>query len=69
MLPRIIKISSPVADEHYVALTQADQPGETVHLIGEEIRRFADTCLAVIAGLETALLPNATIAPASRQGE
>ena len=54
-----------IADEQYVALTQADQPGETVRLIGDEIGRFADTCLAVIAGLETALLHGGGIAPAS----
>ena len=52
-----------IADEHYVALTQSDHPGETVSLIGEEIGRFADSCLAVIAGLENALLPNAGTAP------
>ena len=52
-----------VADEHYVALTQSDQLGATVSLIGEEIGQFADSCLAVIAGLEDALLPED--APAS----
>ena len=49
-----------VADEHYVALTQVEQPGETVHLVGEEIGLFADACLRVITGLEVALLPEAT---------
>ena len=34
-----------IADEHYVALTQTDQPGETVSLIAEDIGRFADSCL------------------------
>ena len=52
-----------IADEHYVALTQTDQPGETVNLIAEDIGRFADSCLVVIAGLEDALLPNAGTLP------
>ena len=49
-----------VADEQYVALTQVEQPGETVHLVGEEIGLFADACLRVITALEVALLPEAT---------
>ncbi|MCY3820112.1 MAG: hypothetical protein OXH52_12235 [Gammaproteobacteria bacterium] len=49
-----------VADEQYVALTQVEQPGETVHLVAEEIGRFADTCLRVITTLEGALLPTTT---------
>ena len=52
-----------IVDEHYVALTQTDQPGETVTLIAEDIGRFADSCLVVIAGLENALLPNAGTSP------
>ena len=52
-----------IADEHYVALTQSDQPGETVSLIGGDTGRFADNCLAVIAGLEHTLLPNTGTAP------
>jgi hypothetical protein len=46
-----------VADEHYVELTQAEQPGETVALIGEETGRFAQLCLRVVTALETRLLP------------
>ena len=49
-----------VADEQYVALTQVEQPGETVHLVGEEIGLFADACLRVITTLEVALLAEAT---------
>ena len=49
-----------VADEQYVALTQVEQPGETVHLVSEETGRFADACLRVITALEVALLPEAT---------
>ena len=49
-----------VADEQHVALTQVEQPGETVHLVGEEIGLFADACLRVITALEVALLPEAT---------
>lgn len=47
-----------IADDHYVELTQADQPGQTVRLIGDEIGRFADICLAVVLELENALLPD-----------
>jgi hypothetical protein len=46
-----------IADEHYAALTGADQPVETVELIGEEIQRFADTCRQ----LEPHLLDKASI--------
>lgn len=46
-----------VADEHYAELTQTEQPGETVALIGEETRRFAQLCLQVVTELETQLLP------------
>lgn len=46
-----------VADEHYAELTQNEQPGETVTLIGEETRRFAELCLQVVTNLEARLLP------------
>ena len=46
-----------IADEHYVELTQDEQPGRTVRLIGGEIGRFADICLAVVSTLEDWLLP------------
>ena len=58
-----------IADEHYAALTESDQLGETVRLIGEDTGRFADNCLAVIGGLECWLLPNAEIARKSFQGD
>jgi len=48
-----------MADEHYSQLTQTEQPGETVQLLGNEIGRFAEVCMAVVAGLEDWLLPNA----------
>jgi hypothetical protein len=44
-----------VADEHYVELTQDEQPGETVRLIGEEIARFAEICHAVVLQLDERL--------------
>ncbi len=47
-----------VADEHYAELTQSEQPGETVTLIGEETRRFAQLCLQVVTRLESELLPD-----------
>lgn len=46
-----------IADEHYSQLTQIEQPGETVRLMGDEINRFARLCLDVVAGLEGQLLP------------
>lgn len=46
-----------VADERYVELTRAEQPGETVRLIGEDIDRFAALCLGVVSSLEEQLLP------------
>ena len=52
-----------IADEPYIALAQADELGQTIPLIGEEIGRFADSCLAVIERLEVALLPNAELRP------
>lgn len=45
-----------IADETYAALTQAEQPGETVALIGDEVTRFADICLTVITDMEEHLL-------------
>ena len=53
-----------IADEQYVELTQTDQPSETVRLIGDEIGRFADICLAVVSALESGLLPDAQVPPA-----
>lgn len=47
-----------LADDHYVELTQQEQPGETVALIGGEVRRFGDLCLAVVCGLEEHLYPH-----------
>lgn len=55
-----------IADDHYVELTQAEQLGETVRLIGDEIGRFADICLAVVLALENGLLPDAQLPPASQ---
>jgi hypothetical protein len=48
-----------VADEHYAELTQTEQPGETVTLLGEEINRFADICSTVAISLEDRLVPSA----------
>jgi hypothetical protein len=46
-----------IADEHYNELTQQEQPGETVGLLGDEINRFATICATVIDHLEDRLLP------------
>jgi hypothetical protein len=45
-----------LADEHYAELTQAEQPGETVRLLAEEIKRFSELCLKVIVSLENHVL-------------
>jgi hypothetical protein len=45
-----------IADEHYAELTQSEDLGETVTLIGDEIVRFADICLKVVTGLESQLV-------------
>ncbi|MCG8509721.1 MAG: hypothetical protein MI741_10890, partial [Rhodospirillales bacterium] len=50
-----------IADEHYVELTQTNQPGETVSLLRDEIGRFADICLAVVTGLEGNLLSDTQV--------
>ena len=55
-----------IADDHYVELTQAEQPGQTVRLIGDEIGRFTDICLAVVLALENALLPDTQLPAAAR---
>lgn len=46
-----------IADEHYTDLTQGEQPGETVTLLGEEIERFAKICASVINHIDDWLLP------------
>ena len=52
-----------VADEHYASFAEDLEPGETVTLIGDDIRRFGVLCLKVVERLEDSLLPNATINP------
>ncbi len=58
-----------VADEHYAELTQSEQPGETVTLIGEETHRFAQLCLLIVTTLDSELLPDrqAPAAPAATE--
>jgi hypothetical protein len=48
-----------IADERYAELTQAEQPGKTVKIIGEEVNRFGKLCLDTITRLEVHLLPAA----------
>jgi hypothetical protein len=48
-----------IADEYYAELMQEEQPGETVRLLGEEVGRFADVCVKVVAALAEQLLPGA----------
>jgi hypothetical protein len=52
-----------VADERYGELTDAEQPGETVRLMGEQITGFAGLCLGVVETLERDLLPGNAKAP------
>lgn len=53
----IIGHNLSVADEHYGELTQSEQPGETVRLMGDEVKAFAGVCLGVVEALEQDLLP------------
>jgi hypothetical protein len=46
-----------MADEHYTEITQDQQPGETVNLLGDEIYRFGELCRNVVFDLENYLLP------------
>ena len=46
-----------IVDQSYAELTQEEQPGETVALLGAEIERFARICLQVIARIEHHLAP------------
>lgn len=55
-----------MADEHYSEITHDQQPGETVRLLGAEIRRFAELCLILVASLEQHLLPGTTLSPPTR---
>lgn len=50
-----------MADEHYARFAEDHEPGETVTLIGEDIRRFAALCLRVVERVEDNLLPGATL--------
>lgn len=44
-----------MVDQTYSETSQGKQPGETVSLLGEEVRRFASICYLVVARLETHL--------------
>lgn len=57
-----------MADQHYAEITQEQQPGETVRILGEEIARFGLLCLSVIADLERNLLPDARAAEPDSAG-
>ncbi len=50
-----------IADDHYASFSEDLEPGETVTLIGEDIRRFGGLCLQVVERLEESLLPGQTI--------
>jgi hypothetical protein len=51
-----------ISDEYYAELTQSEQPGGTVRLLGDEIKRFTEVCLRVIVNLEQHLLPAGVVA-------
>ena len=44
-----------MADEAYAESTQAEEPGRTVHLLADEITRFAYICSSVVTRLENNL--------------
>ena len=54
---------SGIADEHYARFAEDHEPGETVTLIGEEIRRFAELCLRAVERVEDSLMPGAGLSP------
>ena len=47
-----------VADDHYASFTEELEIGQTVTLIGKDIRLFGALCLEIIETLEKSLLPN-----------
>ncbi|MXY54004.1 MAG: hypothetical protein F4Y86_15970 [Gammaproteobacteria bacterium] len=47
-----------VADESYVDIAGDGKAGETIRLLGNEIRLFAESCSAVVSNLEQHLLPD-----------
>lgn len=53
-----------MADEHYARFAEDHEPGETVTLIGEDIRQFAELCFRVMKRLEDSLMPGAALSPA-----
>lgn len=57
-----------IADEHYTELTQGEQPGESIELVGAEISRFADICMKVIAELDSYLVPAGIGGSANKTG-
>lgn len=59
----VIGYNLGVADDRYGELIQTEQPGETVHLMGNEIIGFAALCLRVVEMLEGHLLPGVVLAP------
>jgi len=52
-----------MADEHYARFAEDHEPGETVTLIGEDIRRFAELCFRVVECLENSIMPGAVLSP------
>jgi hypothetical protein len=46
-----------IVDENYVALDEDEQPGQTVTIIGKEIRQFSAICSKVVAAMEDYLIP------------
>lgn len=45
-----------IADEHYATFAADHEPGETITLIGDDVRRFGALCCGVVEGLEDWLL-------------
>lgn len=45
-----------IVDESYAELTDGDEPGKTVALLGDEITRFAKLCLDIVTHLDSELI-------------
>jgi len=57
-----------IADESYAEVAQAELPGQTVRLLGEEILRFARLCEGAVAQVHGKLLGYCFARPAEGDG-
>ena len=58
-----------IADESYAEIAQAELPGQTVRLLGDEILRFAKLCEDVVVQVDAKLLERCERWTADRDAE